>query len=124
MRHRLKFSQSSYIRMRGREWRGKKQRAEEERLRSGHTEKGLRGREAWRKTPGKAESEVHQGTETGEEGSIRDREPAQEVGRDPQTPPAQRRATGRTPMWGGRGAGEPAEPPALGLFPRGQQGSG
>ena len=26
MRHRLKFSQSSYIRMRGREWRGEKNR--------------------------------------------------------------------------------------------------
>ena len=94
MRHRLKFSQNSYVRMRSWEQRGKTNGKRKRDLGQDAQREGAGGweGEAWRKTPGGKQRVrgIRGQRDTGEgreEKYQRDREPAEEAGRDPQTPP-------------------------------------
>ena len=99
MRHRLKFSQSSYVRMRGREQRGKKTERKRD-LGQDAQRRGRGDRQSWRKTPG-GKQRVR---------CIK--------GPPDTTPPQDGLLCGKAGALGAR------RPPALRLFLRGQQGSG
>ena len=131
MRHRLKFSQNSYVRMRSWEQRGKTNGKRKRDLGQDAQREGAGGweGEAWSKTPGGKQRVrgIRGQRDTGEgreEKYQRDREPAEEAGRDPQTPPRHRDTPQDGLLCREAGVLGAHRPPALRLFPRGQQRSG